>query len=466
MKGPSHFVAERRGRGKLVEDRQMTLRIEQRLVLVLSVQFDKRCGLNLKSRCGHERVVHECTAPALCIDVASDDKFLSGQTPLTRRCLYAGLGFAGTDEVGRRAAAHQEANGLDEHRLARSCFAGQYVQPRLELDLDFIDDGEVLYAKEAKHRRRLYRAGVGPESRRSCSEGGRRRTKAGNSNATICLTGVQARGTLAVPRCPSGALCPEACLRTLGFLLAMQADGDAAPAPALGGGFIDLIRQSTPLSKAVLATLVIFSIVSWGIILYKLWTFNRIQSQSSRFLEIFRRSTKFSEVQSVCQSLHDSPLVGIFLSGYAELNLQLRQSPGVANPAHNPGSVTPSRPVLKSLVSVDRALMRASNVETNKLEKHITFLATTAAVTPFIGLFGTVLGIIAAFQGIGAQGSTSLDVVAPGIADALIATAAGLAAAIPAVYFYNLLTQRVKGLASEMDDFSLEFLNIVERNFT
>ena len=108
--------------------------------------------------------------------------------------------------------------------------------------------------------------------------------------------------------------------------------------------------------------------------------------------------------------------------------------------------------------------MRASNVETNKLEKHITFLATTAAVTPFIGLFGTVLGIISAFQGIGAQGSTSLDVVAPGIADALIATAAGLAAAIPAVYFYNLLSQRVKGLASEMDDFSLEFLNIVERN--
>jgi biopolymer transport protein TolQ len=254
-------------------------------------------------------------------------------------------------------------------------------------------------------------------------------------------------------------------LRTLGFLLAMQADGASAHAPALGGGFIDLIRQSTPLSKAVLATLVIFSIVSWGIILYKLWTFNRIQSQSSRFLEIFRRSTKFSEVQAVCQSLNDSPLVGIFLAGYAELNLQLRQGSGAANPAHNPAT-PPARPVLRSLVSVDRALMRASNVETNKLEKHVTFLATTAAVTPFIGLFGTVLGIIAAFQGIGAQGSTSLDVVAPGIADALIATAAGLAAAIPAVYFYNLLTQRVKGLASEMDDFSLEFLNIVERNFT
>ena len=258
-------------------------------------------------------------------------------------------------------------------------------------------------------------------------------------------------------------------MRTLGnLLLAMQADGAPAPAPhALGGGFIDLIKQSfsTPVSGFVLGALIMFSIVSWGIILYKLLSFNRIQSQSSRFLEIFRRSTKFSEVQAICQSLNDSPLVGIFLAGYAELNLQLRQSPGVANPAHNPAP-TPPRPVLKSLVSVDRALMRASNVETNKLEKHITFLATTAAVTPFIGLFGTVLGIIAAFQGIGSQGSTSLDVVAPGIADALIATAAGLAAAIPAVYFYNLLTQRVKALASEMDDFSLEFLNIVERNFT
>jgi biopolymer transport protein TolQ len=256
-------------------------------------------------------------------------------------------------------------------------------------------------------------------------------------------------------------------LRTLGFLLAMQADSAPAPSPALGGGLIDIIKKSlsSPVSGFVLVLLVVFSIVSWGIILYKLWSFNRIKAQSSRFIEIFRRSAKFSEVQAVCQSLNDSPLVGIFLAGYAELNLQLRQSNPVASSATSPAAPA-TRPVLKSLVSVDRALMRASNVETNKLEKHITFLATTAAVTPFIGLFGTVLGIVAAFQEIGAQGSTSLDVVAPGIADALIATAAGLAAAIPAVYFYNLLTQRVKALASEMDDFSLEFLNIVERNFT
>jgi len=253
-------------------------------------------------------------------------------------------------------------------------------------------------------------------------------------------------------------------LRTLGFLLlAMQAEGATAPTPsALGGGVVGLIKNSSVDAQIVLGILVVFSIASWGIILYKLWTFNRIQAQTAKFLDIFRRSAKFSEVQAVCQSLGDSPLVGIFLAGYAELNLQLRPAAGVANSPTSP----PTRPVLKSLAAVDRALLRASNVEVNKLEKRITFLATTAAVTPFIGLFGTVFGIINAFQGIGASGSTSLDVVAPGIAAALIATAAGLAAAIPAVYFYNLLTQRVKTFASDMDDFTLEFLNIVERNFT
>jgi biopolymer transport protein TolQ len=251
-------------------------------------------------------------------------------------------------------------------------------------------------------------------------------------------------------------------LRTFGhLLLALQADTD--PARSLNttsGGMLHLV-QSVP-ARVVLGVLIIFSVASWCIILYKLFSFNRIHSQSVRFIEIFRRSTKFSEVQAVCQSLNDSPLVGIFLAGHAEVNLQIRQP---AAGAANPGAPAP-RPLLKSLAAVDRALLRASNVEVSKLEKHITFLATTAAVTPFIGLFGTVWGIIGAFQGIAEAGSTSLGVVAPGIAEALVTTAAGLAAAIPAVYFYNLLTQRVKDLASEMDDFALEFLNIVERNFT
>ena len=225
---------------------------------------------------------------------------------------------------------------------------------------------------------------------------------------------------------------------------------------------LELVARSSPVHKAVLVILVLFSVVSWAIILYKLWTLSRAERQSSAFLEVFRRSSKFSEVQAVCKTLSESPLVGVFQAGYAELNSQLRAAgSSMTNPA-----TTATRTTLKSLAAVDRALLRAATVEVNKLENRVTFLATTASITPYIGLFGTVWGIMAAFQGIGATGSTNLAVVAPGIAEALIATAAGLFAAIPAVYFYNHVTSRVKVLASDMDDFSLEFLNISERNFT
>ena len=222
------------------------------------------------------------------------------------------------------------------------------------------------------------------------------------------------------------------------------------------------------MSKVVLGILALFSIVSLAITLHKWWTFRRTRRQSASFLEVFRRSNKFSEVQAVCASLKDSPLVGLFLAGYAELTAQLRLQTPAVDPAAAGTSPKPAagRPTLKSLAGVDRALMRASLVEVNKLEKHIGFLATTAAITPFIGLFGTVVGIMIAFQGIAQTGSTSLGVVSKPIADALVATACGLVAAIPAVYSYNMLTHDVKVFASEMDDFAMEFLNIAERNFT
>ena len=121
---------------------------------------------------------------------------------------------------------------------------------------------------------------------------------------------------------------------------------------------------------------------------------------------------------------------------------------------------------MRSLEAVDRALLRASTAEISKLEQRMTFLATTASISPYIGLFGTVWGIMMSFQSIAAQGSTSLGVVAPGISQALIATAAGLFAAIPAVYFYNDILSNVKKFSNEMDDFSMEFLTIAERNFT
>ena len=249
---------------------------------------------------------------------------------------------------------------------------------------------------------------------------------------------------------------------TLGLLLlALQAQGGGAPEAAVSNDVLQLVARSSPVTKVGLLVLILFSVASWAVILYKLWTFNRAQRQSSAFLEVFRRSSKFSEVQAVCKTLADSPLVGIFQAGYAELNTQLRLT---AQPAA--ASSPAAKPLLKSLPALDRALLRAAGVEVNKLESRLGFLATTASITPYIGLFGTVWGIMAAFERIGATGSTNLGVVAPGISEALIATAAGLFAAIPAVYFYNHLIARVKLLASEMDDFSLEFLNISERNFT
>jgi biopolymer transport protein TolQ len=226
---------------------------------------------------------------------------------------------------------------------------------------------------------------------------------------------------------------------------------------------VRLIADASPLAKVVLLILLLFSAASWGIILYKFWTFRRAARQTSTFLGVFRKSSKFSEVQAVCPGLTESPLVGLFLSGYAELNAQLRASQPVEAQKPPP---TAGRPTLKSLDAVDRALLRATTVEMTKLESRVPFLATTASLTPFIGLFGTVWGIMSSFLSISAIGSSSLQTVGPGIAEALIATAAGLFAAIPAVYFYNHFTTRVKHFSNEMDDFSLEFLNISERNFT
>ena len=245
-------------------------------------------------------------------------------------------------------------------------------------------------------------------------------------------------------------------LGSLSLALLMQAQGgSSAPVELSSGSLIaNLIGRSTVPAKIVIVLLVGFSVVSWGVIFYKLFVFNRSKKQSVQFLDVFRRSNKFSEVQAVCRSLGESPLVGLFQSGYAELTAQLRQN------------AQGERPTLKSIAAVDRALMRASGVEVNKLEHWIPFLATTASVSPFIGLFGTVWGILIAFEQIGQTGSTSIAAVGPGISEALVTTALGLAAAIPAVIAYNNLTGRVKSFASDMDDFAMEFLNIAERNFT
>jgi biopolymer transport protein TolQ len=236
----------------------------------------------------------------------------------------------------------------------------------------------------------------------------------------------------------------EGVLRLPGFLiLALQDPAVGSSEPTTSSiDILSLILEGSYVGQFVLLVLLIFSAVSWGIIIYKNMQLKKAARQSATFLDVFRKSSRFSEVQAVCSTLGTSPLAD-----------------------SRPEAGAP-RPTLKSLDAVDRALLRASTVEVSKLEHRVSFLATTASITPYIGLFGTVWGIIMAFQSIGAQGSTSLAVVAPPIAEALVATAAGLFAAIPAVYFYNDITSQVKRAANEMDDFSMEFLTIAERNFT
>jgi biopolymer transport protein TolQ len=212
---------------------------------------------------------------------------------------------------------------------------------------------------------------------------------------------------------------------------------------------------------AILLLLLLFSLASWTIMMRKWLTFRKIERQSRGFVALFRKSARLSEVSQACEHYRGTPLSGIFTAAYQELNVQLQtvKAKETSNPGH---------PVLseRSLTGINRSLQRAAAAELSVLERSMSWLATTASVTPFIGLLGTVVGIISAFNGLGLEKTASIQAVAPGIADALFATAAGLFAAIPAVIGYNQLVHRIKNVASEMDDFSTELLNLVERSFS
>ena len=214
--------------------------------------------------------------------------------------------------------------------------------------------------------------------------------------------------------------------------------------------FLRLIIEANFVVQLVILVLIFFSIFSWAVIIFKRSMLKSAFSQSEKFLKVFQKSTNLSDVNKASRKYRGSPLAAIFQSGYKELAYLSKSNPGLP--------LTSER-----LESVNRALVKASNHEISKLEKMMSFLATTGSVTPFIGLFGTVWGIMVAFQRIGIVRSAGLDIVAPGIAEALIATAAGLFAAIPAVIAYNHYLHRIKDLITEMEDFSFEFLSISEK---
>jgi len=214
-------------------------------------------------------------------------------------------------------------------------------------------------------------------------------------------------------------------------------------ASAIGGEISGLIETSGLVAKAVLIILLIFSLGSWTIIFMKWGLFRRARAQSNRFMRMFRKSERLNDVAAVVEQFKPSPLVAVFEGAYDELRKQA------------------SFPI--RVVSLQRATQIAASEELTRLESRLSWLATCGVVSPFIGLFGTVWGIIDAFHGLGTAGSATLRAVAPGISEALITTAAGLAAAIPAVIGYNVFMQNLREFGARMDDFGLELVNEVER---
>ncbi len=225
-------------------------------------------------------------------------------------------------------------------------------------------------------------------------------------------------------------------------------------------------RETSPTAKVVLGVLLLFSLISWIIIFAKYLRLARISRQSEKFVAYFRKSKRFSEVNTIAGQLTDTPLTTLFKAGYAELDAQIK----AVRPEESPVTTIAMQPagklLIKNISGVERALERAIGVEVSRLTRGMTFLATTASACPFIGLFGTVWGIMQSFRAIGQTGSTSIAAVAPGISEALVNTAAGLAAAIPALVFYNYFMGKVRAQRAGMEDFALEFINLAERNFT
>jgi len=235
----------------------------------------------------------------------------------------------------------------------------------------------------------------------------------------------------------------------LALILFLLQDDSAIPAAvpvgSPGSALVEMVRNSGAVAQGVLIVLLVASIFSWAVMLSKWRAFARARKESQRFLRAFRKSGRLSEIASVAEQFQPSPLVGIFV----EINDEYQRQSGGRGLPRNP-------------TALERAAQTASSEALTNMEQRMTWLATIAAIAPFIGLFGTVMGIMDAFHGLGTAGAATLRAVAPGISAALITTAAGLAVAIPAVIGYNQLTAQLREFAARMDDFGRELLNAIE----
>jgi biopolymer transport protein TolQ len=221
---------------------------------------------------------------------------------------------------------------------------------------------------------------------------------------------------------------------------------------------VSLILVASPVVKGVLILLAVMSLASWYVIGSKAIFLSRALSRSSRFLDAFWKTQRLDDVWKLTEESSPSPVSEVFRAGYVELaKLRRRRS--------EQGATVDAETHLGDLESIERALDRARTTAVTEMENRVPLLATTASAGPFIGLFGTVWGIMNSFRNIGAKGAANLATVAPGIAEALVATAIGLVAAIPAVMAYNYFVRRIRVVSADMETFANDFLNIVRRRF-
>jgi biopolymer transport protein TolQ len=230
------------------------------------------------------------------------------------------------------------------------------------------------------------------------------------------------------------------------LLLLFQDANAPAPSPVNNGSaVVEMIQNSGPIALTVLGVLLFGSLFSWAIILGKWASFRRARTQSRRFLRSFRKATRLQEIATVSEQFKPSPLVNVFDEVYETYK---RQTGGYGPP--------------RNITALERAAQTAASEALTAMEQRLTWLASIGAIAPFVGLFGTIMGIVDAFHGLGTEGTATLRAVAPGVSEALITTAAGLLVAIPAVIAYNQFTARCRDFAARMDDFARELLNSME----
>lgn len=222
----------------------------------------------------------------------------------------------------------------------------------------------------------------------------------------------------------------------------------------------NMILHAGPVGQLVMLVLLLFSVISWAIVFIKARLFKKVAADTQDFLEAFWSSSKLSDANDTAQEYEYSPEAALFSAGFTELQ-KINKIRSRRDEGNQPETLDMQMATMDNL---KRAIRKAESQEITEMGKYLPFLATTGSAAPFIGLFGTVWGIMASFHDIGMRGSASLAVVAPGISEALIATAAGLAVAIPAVIFYNYFANKLTYIDGEMQNFSTDFLNLVERD--